>query len=79
MHRQSLVKIPPMKNTSSNIYSNYQLLAVVLLSDWAKVLEPLSPYISMNVVRAGTLSIKTRDDWNLLHIPRPCFITPHAW
>ena len=26
------------------IYSNYQLLAVVLLSDWAKVLEPSPPY-----------------------------------
>ena len=33
-------------------------------------------YNSMNVVCAGTLGKMTRNDWNILHLPRPCFIAP---
>ena len=30
----------------------------------------------MNVVLAGALGKMTRNDWNVLHVPQPCFIAP---
>ena len=47
-----------------------------------RLIDEVSIYLldrnnSMNIVRAGTLGKMTRNDWNVLHVPRPCFIAPN--